>query len=322
MKEKKLQYIIGIDGGGTKTIAVLANLRGKVLAKAETGSSNPLKVGMKIAVLNIRKATGKILKKYQKEKIAIIYLALAAGIEKDKKKKTIIKKNLLKYPEFNRFSDKKIIIEGDQLAAFRSGTDKKAGVVLISGTGSVAMGWKKGKEAMACGWDWFLGDDGSGFWLGRRALRMVCRQLDGRGEETKLTDLVFKKWKIRRKEELMKRVYFDYKKDFVEQISLLSPLIDKAAKKGDKIAKDILIEGGQELVLAASQVIKKLNFEKENFPLVLVGSTLKSSVVLNKIKKEVRKIAPKVELIRPKQIPAIGAIKLALEFLENADNKD
>lgn len=313
MKEKKFQYVIGIDGGGTKTIAVLANLRGKVLAKAETGSSNPLKVGMKIAVLNIRKAIGNILKKYQKEEIAIIYLALAAGIEKDKKKKTIIKKNLLKYPEFNRFSNKKIIIEGDQLAAFKSGTDKKEGVVLISGTGSVAMGWKEGREAEACGWDWFLGDDGSGFWLGRKALRAVCRQFDGRGKRTLLSSSIFKKWNIKNKEQLMQKVYHGYKEDFVEKISLLSSLIDEAAKKGDRIAKDILIEGGKELALAVMQVIKKLNFEKEKFPLILVGSALNSAVVLNKVKKEIKKIAPKVEFIRPKRAPVMGAIKLALE---------
>lgn len=313
MKNKNSQYVIGIDGGGTKTVAALANLNGKILAKAESGPSNPDKIGMEMAILNIRKAIKKVLKKYQKEKMALIYLALAAGLEKDKKKKTIIKKNLLKYPEFSWLSKKKIIVEGDQLAAFRSGTDKKEGVVLISGTGSVAIGWRRGKEVISGGWDWLLGDDGSGFWLGQRALRAVCRQLDGRGGKSRLTGLIFKKWKIKKEKELMKMVYFDYKKDFVEQISLLSPLIDRAVKEGDKIAKDISIEGGKELALAAIQVIKKLNFEKEKFPLVLVGGTFESTIVLNTVKKEVKKIAPEVEFIRPKQAPVIGAIKLALE---------
>lgn len=321
MKEKESQYVIGVDGGGTKTVAALADLKGRVLAKTETGSSNPLKVGMKIAVLSIKKAIGKILKKYQKEKIAIIYLALAAGIEKDKKKKTIIKKNLLKSLKFHQFSGE-IIIEGDQPAAFRSGTDKKEGVVLISGTGSVAMGWKGKKIAGAGGWDWFLGDDGSSFWLGRKALRTVCRQLDGRGKKTLLTNLIFKQWKIKKKEKLIQKVYHDYKENFVEQISSLTPLVDKAARKEDKIAKEILIKGGRELALAVIQVIRKLNFEKEKFPLILIGSTLNSTIILNMIKKEVRKIAPKAAFIRPKQAPVIGAIKLALELLENADYKN
>ena len=167
-----------------------------------------------------------------------------------------------------------MIIEGDQPAAFRSGTDKKEGVVLISGTGSVSMGWKGKKTAGASGWDWFLGDDGSGFWLGREALRAVCRQFDSRGKKTLLSNLIFKQWKIKRKEQLMQKVYHGYKEDFVEQISLLSPLIDKAARRGDRIAKDILIEGGKELALAVIQVIKKLKFGKNIFPLFLNGGTI------------------------------------------------
>ena len=312
MGNNSQKYIIGVDGGGTKTKAALADLSGKILIKAETGSSNPLKVGMKLTVLNIKKAVQKLLKRYKKEKIELIYLALAAGIEKDKKKKITIRNNLLGSSGLRQLS-KKIIIEGDQPAAFRSGTDKKNGVVLISGTGSVAMGWRDKKEAMAGGWDWFLGDDGSGFWFGRRALRAVCREFDGRGRKTKLTNLIFKRWKIKKKEKLIQKVYHEHEGNFVEQISLLSPLIDKAVKRGDKVAKEILIEGGKELALATIQVIKKLNLKKERFPLVLVGSTLNSVIVLNTIKKEVKKIAPKVEFIRPKQEPVAGAIKLAIE---------
>ena len=189
-------------------------------------------------------------------------------------------------------------------------------MVLISGTGSVAMGWKDKRTIGASGWDWFLGDDGSGFWLGRKALRAVCRQFDGRGKKTLLSNLIFKQWKIKEKAQLIQRVYHGHKGDFVEQIPLLSPLIDKAAQRRDEIAKDILVEGGKELALAVIQVVKKLNFEKEKFPLVLVGSTLNSVIILNTAKKEIRKMAPKAEFIRPKQAPVMGAVKLALDELK------
>lgn len=314
MKKKNFQYVIGMDGGGTKTVAALADLKGKILTQVETGSSNPLKVGMKIAMLNIKEVIKKILKKYQKEKIAVIYLALAAGIEKNEKKKLAIKRNLFKLLNLRRFSGQ-IIIDGDQPAAFRAGTDKKEGVVLISGTGSVAVGWKGMKTAGASGWDWFLGDDGSGFWLGRKALRAICRQLDGRGKKTLLSDLIFQKWNINRKEQLMEKVYYGYKENFVEQISLVSPLINKAARRGDKVAKEILNEGGKELALAVIQVVKKLNFSRRKFPLVLVGSALNSAIILKTVKKEVRKLFPQVEFIRPKQAPVTGAVKLALDKL-------
>ena len=72
----------------------------------------------------------------------------------------------------------------------------------------------------------------------------------------------------------------------------------------------------QPLTLAVKTVIKKLNFQKEKFPLILVGSMFKSKIVLDTVKKEVRKIAPKTEFIRPKKEPAIGAIKLAIEQIK------
>lgn len=309
-------YIIGVDGGGAKTTAVLANLGGKILVKTKTGPSNPDKIGMEKAILNIRKAIKEIFKKYQKEKVNLIYLALAAGLERDENKKIKIKKLLLKHPEFNWLSPKKIIVAGDQLPAFRSGTEEKEGILLISGSGCVAIGWRKERKAIAGGWDWLLGDEGSGFWIGQMALRAVCRDLDSRGRKTQLTNLIFKKWRIKKEKELMRRIYFDYQKDIIKQISSLASLVDKAAEKEDRVAKEILIEAGKELTLAVNQVIKKLNFKKIKFPLVLVGGTFNSKIILGILKKEIKKFAPKVYFIRPETEPVIGVVKLALEQIK------
>lgn len=311
MTIKTQKYVIGIDGGGAKTDAVLANTKGKILVRAKTGPSNPNKVGMETAIFNISKAIEKVSKNKQKNKIVFIYIGLAGGLERSKKNKVRLKKELLlKQTRLLWISKKNLMIRGDQLTAFRSGTDKKEGVILISGTGSIVIGWRKGKEVVAGGWDYILGDDGSGFWLGQKALRAVCRHLDGRGLKTQLTNLIFREWNIKEMEELYKKVYT---KNLVEQIASLVPLIDKAAQKRDKIAREILIESGKELALAVISVIKKLNFQKLKFPVVLVGGVLKSRIVLDRVKKEIKKVAPKVEFIRPKQEPVIGAVKLAIE---------
>ena len=86
MKEGK-KYVIGIDGGGSKTAAILTDLQGKILARVKTGPSNVNKIGFNQVVNNISEALIKVSQKYSKNKIAFIYLALAGGLERDDKKK-------------------------------------------------------------------------------------------------------------------------------------------------------------------------------------------------------------------------------------------
>lgn len=313
MKKRNQQLVIGVDGGGTKTVAALADLKGKILAKAKSGPSSFIKVGIKETVLNITKAIGKIIKKNKKGKILSTFIALAA-VEENKEMRGVIMKNLLLQPKISRIFKGKVTIGSDQIGGFRTGTDKKDGIVLISGTGSVAHGWRKGKEAHASGWGW-LNDEGSAFWVGQKAYQAVLKDLDGRAPKTLMTNLFFKKFKAKSAGDLKREIFL--KNNLIENVSFLALLVDKATQKRDKIAKNILIEAGKELALAANQVIKKLNFQKIKFPLVLIGSMFKSKIVLNTVKKEIKKFAPKVNFTRPKQEPAIGAVKLAIEQVKN-----
>lgn len=149
----KTRYVIGVDGGGTKTIAALADLEGRVLTIAKSGSSNPRNVGIKRAAENIAKAIRGLLKN-KKRKILSTFIGLAALEEEYKLKKEEIKKELLKQRGVSKKALGKITIGSDQIIAFRSATDKKEGVLLIAGTGCVAHGWRAGREAKASGWGW------------------------------------------------------------------------------------------------------------------------------------------------------------------------
>ncbi len=184
--------------------------------------------------------------------------------------------------------------------------------MLISGAGSVCHGWRKNREVKVSGWGW-LNDEGSGFWGGQRAFQAIFRELDGRGKKTLLTKLTFRRLKVKTKEDLLSKIYSE---NPTKIIPLLSIYCDTVAKKGDRVAKKIMLEAGEELSLAAKTVIKKLNFQKSRFPLVMVGGMFKSKLVLDTVKKEVRKVAPKVIFKRPKQKPVIGAVKLAIEELK------
>jgi len=308
--EKK--YVIGVDGGGTKTVAALSDLNLKILKIAKTGPSNLRNVGIEEAVLNISKAILKVIKGIKEKNILSIFIALAAVEEEFKSEKEKIKREIFKNPKISKALRGDIEIVSDQIAAFRAGTDEKDGLVLIAGTGSVCHGRRGKKEVKTGGWGW-ANDEGSGFWAGQKGYQAIFKDLDGRGPKTKITKLVFKEWKLKNKEDLMKKIYG---KDSIRNISLISKTVDKASQMGDKVARKILEEAGEELSILAISVIKRLNFHNKKFPLVLIGAMFKSKIILNKLKKEIKKLAPRTEFIFPKEEPVIGAIKLAIENLK------
>jgi N-acetylglucosamine kinase-like BadF-type ATPase len=288
-------------------MAALADSEGKISKLVKTGPSNLRNVGIGKAILNICQAIKKVKKG---KKIGSIFIGSAAIEEEFKFEKEKIKREIRKKIKFRG----KLEIGSDQIVAFRSGADEKNGIVLIAGTGAVCHGWKNGKEAKTNGWGW-LNDEGSGFWVGQRGFQAIFKELDGRGEKTLITKLVFKNWRLKKKEDFLKKVYG---KDSIRQVSLISRIVDEAAKRGDRIARKIMEEAGKELVFNVKKVIEKLNFKNEEFPIVLIGRVFESEIVLKIVKKEIKKIAPKAQFLIPqlKIEPVIGAVKLAIENLD------
>lgn len=312
MKEKaKQQYVIGVDGGGTKTVAALGNLGGKILKLAKTGPSNLRNVGIDKAAQNIAFAIKKVLPR--QGKILSTFIGLAAIEEEYKFQKEKIKKEILKQKGISKIKKGRIKIGSDQIVAFRAGTDEKYGIGLISGTGCVVHGWKEKKEVKVAGWG-YLNDEGSGFWTGQRGFQAVLKELDRRGPKTKITKLIFEKWNLKSKNDLLRKIY---SKNSILRISSISRIVDDASKMRDKVAILIMKEAGKELAHSVISVIKKLNFENQKFPSVLVGRMFRSKIVLETVKKEIKKVASKVRFIRPKAEPVIGAVKLAIENLKS-----
>lgn len=298
-------YVIGVDGGGTKTFAALADLEGKILKIAQAGPSSPRNAGSKIAAQNIAKSINKVLKK---GKVLSTFIGLAA-VEEEPRLKKEVKKEILKQKEISRIFEGKLKIGSDQIIAFRSGTNEKEGILLIAGTGCVVHGWRKDKEVHASGWGW-LADEGSAFWVGQRAFQAVFKDLDGRGPRTLITKIVFHEFNIKNEQDLMLKIYSG---NPVLVIPFFSLFCDKASRKGDRVARNIMTGAGRELVLSLKTAIKKLNFQRDKFPLVLVGGMFNSGIVLDIVKREIKGFAPKVKFIRLKQGSLRGAVRLAIE---------
>ena len=308
MREISHQYVIGVDGGGTKTIAALANLKGEILMRKKGGPSNPRNVGIEKACLNITEAIYPLLKR--KGKIIATVITLPAFEEEYREKKTEILHSLKVQKKISKIFQGKVKIFSDQLASFRAGSKEKDGIVLILGTGCVAHGWRGNREAKASGWG-YLSDEGSAFWVGQKVIQVILKDLDKRGKKTLLSELVFKKFGVKNINDFLHRIY---SRNLTETVPPLSILCDKASKKRDTIAGEIMKEVARELALSAKTVIRELGFQKEQFPLILVGSMLKSKIVLQEVKKEVRKFAHKVQYIKLQREPVRGAIRLAMEM--------
>ncbi len=309
MEKENSRYVIGIDGGGTKTIAALADFGGKILVKSKSGPSNPRNIGIKRAILNITEAIILLLKENKKRKIFSTTIALPAIEEEYKGKKREILRLLRVQKKISKIFQGKVEIVSDQIAAFKAGTDEKEGIVLISGTGSVSHGWRKNKEAKASGWGWLTGE-GSAFWVGQKVFQAILKDLDKRGPKTLLTKLVFKKFKIKKITDFLKKIYSRNPTMIIPQFSIIC---DKASQRGDRMAKKIMVEAAKEVALDAKTVIYELNFQKEKFPLVLIGSMFKTKIFLDEVKKEIKKIAPQAQFIHLRKEPVIGAVKLAIE---------
>ena len=181
-----MHNILAIDAGGTSTRAVVLSPRGDCLGYGVSGVGNPVSSGFEAAIASLVEAGGMAQQGLAAAPPALASATLAvAGVSLQ------ISPHLFRERLAPLGLTGQLVIESDMLAAFYSGTFHDDGYALIAGTGAVAARVRAGKlDAVADGTGWLLGDNGSGFWLGREAVRAVAAALDGRGEPTVLTALI------------------------------------------------------------------------------------------------------------------------------------
>jgi len=204
-------------------------------------------------------------------------------------------------------------IENDALVALVAGAPERTGIVLVSGTGSIAYGLdSSGTTARAGGWGHILGDEGSGYWLGHAALRQAIRALDGRGPETSFGDRVAHKLGLELPEGLVSWFYDQERSRY--RIAELASLVEEAALDGDQQAEELLEEAALHLVRAARAVASQLSFDGL-FRVVLSGGAFRACPSLvRRVEEHADFLFGVVDLLEVE--PACGAVSLALDLLE------
>jgi N-acetylglucosamine kinase-like BadF-type ATPase len=296
--------VFGADGGGTKTLGVVADLSGRERARRTVGASNPNVVGFETAASNLFQLITECCEAANCSPIelrSLVFGLAGAGREENRAKLRSMVCSLagLELP-ITMETDARIGLEG----AFGGGP----GVVIIAGTGSVVIGKKDSEELVTVGgWGRGFGDEGSGFFLGMEALKSLRLYYDGRGGSPLLAEMLAKEFGLNSRERIIAAVH---QEKF--EPSLVAPLVLAAAEKNDAVALRILNAGASELVEQARVLVGRLNVAG-TVGIVFVGGAIANDTIYRKILKEkIERNISNASVQSPLHEPVYGAVLMAL----------
>lgn len=296
---------LGVDGGGTKTHAVVADETGRVLGEGFAGPSNPLRVGVQVAATAVREAVDAACDAAGVHRADITAAEVGlAGVRRadlrERMRETLLGLGL-----------GTIEVVTDAEIALYGATNGAPGLVLIAGTGSICCGLNaRGRRMCAGGWGPLVGDEGGGSWLARRALQAVAHAADGRGPETDLGKAACRYFNVAAIDDLSLALYAPSMTN--EHIAGFGRYVIAAARKRDAVARTLIEEAGRELGQAAGAVIRKLNMKPERFQVAYVGGVFHAAeLILAPLRTVINAIAPHAYLAPPQLPPAVAAAQMA-----------
>lgn len=312
-----MSYILGVDGGGTKTVIRITDFKGLTVSEYITGAGNYKSVGIKSAEINISNGILSAIKQINAESENIFFSSSCFGLSGlDSEQDGEIFKKMIFNNEIKKYIDpKKIIICNDSRIGLAAGSDSKNAVMIICGTGSNCFGInEEGQEAKANGWDYILGDEGSAYELGIKALRSVMRAFDGRGRKTLLSETILRDLNLNNITDL---IGWCYNMPFSsERFAALTKTVCKTAELGDKVSIKLLSEEVKEALASISIVAKKLKLTDREFDIVYVGSVFRCEKYFRKVLTDkLKEKFPKIIFVPLNDKPVSGAIKMALKNL-------
>lgn len=302
------QIYVGVDGGGSKTSAVVVDEQGRELGRGSAGASNYQGIGLATATANVRKAVQAALSAANLSDLPDLALIGAAGIDRPQ--------DQARWQQaLNQGTPlaRQVELSGDfELILYA--LPEQMGLGLICGTGSIAFGRDgRRKKTRAGGWGHFFGDEGSGLWFGREALQAAVKASDGRGPKTALLELILNEWQLTDPANFIGEVYgsgegargVDYTK-----IARLARLVFQAAEAGDDVAKLLIRNAINELALALKACDKALFFDRPPGLAITGGLILYSPGFLDGLIKRLQSMMTLGEVVRVED-PALCAAQAA-----------
>lgn len=263
--------VIGVDGGGTKTVAWLAPLHDvgaeTAFGRGRAGPGNPRAAGFEVAQANIDAAIDAAFADVNipRGQVAAACLCLSgAGRAAEQTRMT-------QWAE-SRGLARVTRVTGDAEPILAAASVENWGIALISGTGSLAWGRNRaGDVARSGGWGYLIGDEGSASAIALAGLRAATHAADGRGPDTQLLDRFQERLDAATPSELIERIYAsDMTRDRIASLAV----VVFAVAADDAVAQRIIDSAAADLAAMVAALIKPLNLPVSNFPLALAGSVL------------------------------------------------
>ena len=293
--------VVGIDAGGSKTRAFAVDRDGAVVGRGAGGDANllssPDPAGSIAAALTESLGSAK--------PEAVVLSCSGGDRPADREKGRAILAQLLG-PQV------RIDVTHDAIAALYAGNPSGCGVVLISGTGSIAFGRNdEGDERRAGGWGYLIGDEGSAVWLGLEGLRAAAHHADGRGAGTSITAHVLRELGVQSFMEVIPQLYG--RPHPAPAILAAVRAVGRAAAETDAIAVSIVQRGAHSLARAASVVAAELRLG--DGPVYLAGGAFESLPSLERaVRGELLRMLPRATVEPVSEEPAMGAARLAMRL--------
>lgn len=306
-----MRYVLGVDGGNSKTLAVVVDEKGSVHGVGRSGNSNHQGIGLEAAMREVRRAAEGALQiaGINPSSISSAFCALAgADLSEDFDALN---------PALARLQLAPVVeLDNDSMAALRAGTDCPDAVVVVWGAGTNGAGRNKaGATIRLPALGSISGDWGGGGDFGRDAIWIVARAHDGRGRPTVLTDLVLNALGLDDVDEMIRGLYLR----LIPSVKVieLAPLVFQAADAGDPVASELVVRGGEEVATTAHALLLRLDLLETAAHVVLAGSMFRAEgpLFLSTIWGTMGEMAPYARIVRPDVEPVVGAAFRALDLL-------
>lgn len=293
---------VGMDGGGTSTSVIVGDAFEREIGRFELGPSNYHIIGIDQLKILFAQVLDELRNRYMitAEDVAVLAFC-GAGVDSEEDSE-VVTKAIHDAGFVNR-----VYAVNDAVGAIVGANGKEDGAILISGTGSIAVGIEKNQLYRVGGWGHVADDEGSGYWIAKEALRAVFRAHDHRGQKTLLTDAVLKHLNLEKVEDLIGFIYDSQtQKQHIAELAQYVLIFSKS----DQVACDIANEAARGLFDMGYTLMKNMN--KEALVIKGCGSILlKTDVIFNRLLELSKSICPSLKFELPDQDAATGALILA-----------